>query len=98
MRDYEEKRRFLRMATDCSAWCRILETAEELEVRLCDLSSGGVGLVSERPLAPGCRFEIRIAPEWALVPPLHALAEVVHARSGADGCRAGARILEMLGS
>jgi len=95
-REREERRRVLRMGLDCPARCRLPETGEELEVRVLDLSSEGVGLVFDRSLAPGSRFELRIVPERSLVPPLHALAEVVHVHAGESGCRTGARILQIL--
>ena len=97
-REFEEKRSALRMVMDCQARCRLESGSEPLAVRVLDLSSQGLGLMADRELEPGCRFEIRIAPARQLVPPLHARAEVVRAEpaEGAGVYRIGARILEML--
>ena len=95
-RGYEEKRSHLRMGMDCpaSGWPEGAE--ESLEIRVLDLSARGVGMLLPKALSPGSRLEIRIAPERALVPPLHALTEVVHVQAVPDGYRAGARIIELL--
>jgi len=95
-RGREEKRSHLRMGMDCPASGRLAGSGEALEIRVLDLSAQGVGMLLQQPLSPGSRLEIRIAPARALVPPLHALAEVVHVNACPDGYRAGARILELL--
>ena len=95
-RGHEEKRSHLRMGMDCPASGRLEDSGESLEIRVLDLSARGVGMLLPKSLSPGSRLEIRIAPERALVPPLHALTEVVHVQVAPEGYRAGARILELL--
>ena len=94
-RNHEEKRKFMRMLVDCKAHCKDAAAGELFTARVHDLSSGGLGFSMEREAEPGRRLEVRIVPEKALVPPLHAEVEVVHVIADAGGgrYRVGARIL-----
>ncbi|WJW74739.1 PilZ domain-containing protein [Thiohalobacter sp. IOR34] len=94
-RGYEEKREFMRMLLDCELQCQDVVSGERLLGRAHDLSSEGLAFSLERSFAPGDRLEVRIEPERALVPPLHAEVEVLRVEPAGPGggFRHGARIL-----
>ena len=96
-RDYSEKRDFLRMGVDCQVRCTELQSGEACTGRAHNLSARGIALSVTRRYPPGTRLEVRIEPEHSIVPPLHALVQVVRMESAADGSyRLGAEIHEIL--
>ncbi|MGA7802656.1 MAG: PilZ domain-containing protein [Gammaproteobacteria bacterium] len=96
-RNYSEKRDFLRMGVDCPVRCTELESGEACTGRAHNLSARGIALTVARRYPPGTRLEVRIEPERSLVPPLHALVEVVRLESVSDGSyQLGAEIREIL--
>jgi hypothetical protein len=87
LRDIEEKRDFIRMQLDCQAHCTDLQSGERFTGRARDLSGKGLCLELDRSLPPGTRLEVRIEPEKAVVPPLHAVVEVVRVEPDVSGAR-----------
>lgn len=95
--DYAEKRDFLRMGVDCSVRCTEVASGQVCTGRAHNLSAGGLALTVAHSYPTGTRLEVRIEPERSIVPPLHALVEVVRVDSGADGgYRLGVEIREIL--
>ncbi|MFN2309997.1 MAG: PilZ domain-containing protein [Gammaproteobacteria bacterium] len=95
-RDYEEKRDFIRMLLDHPVLCTDVASGEQFTGQARDLSGTGLCLVLARAHVPGDLLEVRIEPGRAVVPPLHALVNVVRVEPDADGTcfRVGARIRE----
>lgn len=86
-RDYEEKRDFIRMQLDCQAQCTDQRTGEQFMGYARDLSGKGLCLELDRSLPPGTLLEVRIEPQKAVVPPLHAVVEVVRIEPDMSGAR-----------
>jgi hypothetical protein len=95
-RDYEEKRDFIRMLLDHPVQCTDVETGERFTGQARDLSGTGLCLELARDCPPGMLLEVRIEPDKAVVPPLHALVEVMRAEpEGGEGrYRVGTHIRE----
>jgi hypothetical protein len=87
LRDYEEKRDFIRMQLDCPAQCTDLRTQEQFTGRALDLSGRGLCLELDRSLPPGALLEVRIEPAKAVVAPLHVVAEVMRVEPDGSGAR-----------
>lgn len=96
LRDFDEKRDFIRMALDCKIQCKDLASGETFYGHAHDLSGKGLSFDVDREFAPGARLEVRIVPEKALVPPLYAEVEVVRVEPLMAGrnFNIGARIVE----
>lgn len=86
-RDYEEKRDFIRMQLDCQAQCTDLRSGERFTAQARDLSGKGLCLELTRSLPPGTLLEVVIEPQKAVVPPLHAVVEVVRVEPDMSGAR-----------
>lgn len=97
-RDYEEKRDFIRMSLDCKVQIKNLATGEMFQGVAMDLSSKGLAFVTSSNIAPGSKLEIRIVPDKAVVPPLHARVEVIRSEPDTSGnnYRVGTSIEEYL--
>lgn len=96
LRDFDEKRDFIRMALDCRIQCKDLASGETFYGHAHDLSSKGLSFDVDREFTPGARLEVRIVPEKAVVAPLYAEVEVVRVEPGVSGrtFNVGARIIE----
>lgn len=86
-RDYEEKRDFIRMLMDHPVTCVELASGQRFTGQAKDLSSKGLRLDIGRPLAEGAVLEVHIEPELSVVPPLHAVVEVVRVEPDETGER-----------
>ena len=87
LRDYEEKRDFIRMQLDCPAQCAELRTGEQFAAFAKDLSGRGLCLEVDRSLPPGTLLEVRIEPAKTVVAPLHVVAEIMRVESDVSGAR-----------
>lgn len=93
-RDYQEKRGFRRMALEeCPATYRIASSGEQGAGVVRDLSGGGMRLHCDRPLAPGTRLLVTVAPERSTIPPLEAEAEVVRISEVPGGYEIGLTVI-----
>lgn len=97
-REYEEKRDFIRMIVDCKIQLKNIATGDTFQGVARDLSSKGLAFTTNQSIAPGTRLEVRIVPDKALVPPLHARVEVVRSEPDTAGSsyQIGAHIEEYL--
>lgn len=86
-RDYEEKRDFIRMQLDCPVQCTDLRNGERFMGQAKDLSGKGLCLELTRNLPPGAMLEVRIEPAKVVVPPLHAIVEVMRVEPDVSGER-----------
>lgn len=86
-RDYEEKRDFKRMLLDHPVQCTDVATGKRFTGLARDLSGTGLCLELTRECAPGALLEVRIEPGKAVVPPLHAVVEVVRVEPDMSGER-----------
>lgn len=77
LHDYEEKRDFIRMLLEYPVNCIELASGKRFTGQAKDLSGKGLGLELGRSIAEGALLEVRIEPEMSVVPPLHAVVEVV---------------------
>ncbi len=77
MRDYSEKRDFPRMAVECEARYRVIDSGERGSARVHDLSAGGALLHLESELQTGARLALEIRPQSDITPPLQAELEVI---------------------
>ncbi|MFU8837834.1 MAG: PilZ domain-containing protein [Thiohalomonadaceae bacterium] len=97
--DFSEKRDFFRMEVGCPMQYRQEGSGEALQqgtVR--DLSASGLSFICQQRLSEGDRLEVVISPEKAIVPPLHASAEVVRvSEQETGGVEVGVKILEIFG-
>ncbi len=85
-REYDEKRDYRRMVVDCEVQYRNLSTGETGIGQGKDLSAKGILFISAQPIKAGTELEIQIEPDRALVPPLHAVVDVVRSSEGGPGC------------
>lgn len=74
---HEERRRFIRMQTQCKMTFRFPQSDEEFFATCQNLSGAGVMFTTARPVEPGRALEIRIEPANAVTPPLEAFVEVL---------------------
>lgn len=86
-RDYEEKRDFIRMLLDHPVQCTDVATGARFTGQAKDLSGTGLCLETTRDCVPGALLEVRIEPDKAVVPPLHAVVEVVRVEPDVGGVR-----------
>ncbi len=77
MLEHEERRRFIRMQTQCKMTFRFPQSDEEYSATCRNLSGAGVMFTADRPVEPGRALEIRIEPVNAVTPPLEAFVEVL---------------------
>ncbi len=77
MLEHEERRRFIRMQTQCKMTFRFPQSDEEYSATCRNLSGAGVMFTADRPVEPGRTLEIRIEPVNAVTPPLEAFVEVL---------------------
>lgn len=97
-RDYEEKRDYIRMLLDHPVQCTDTATGDRFTGQAKDLSGTGLCLELTRDCAPGALLDVRIEPDKAVVPPLHALVEVVRVEPDVSGerFRVGTHIREFI--
>lgn len=96
-RDYEEKRDFMRMLMDCPVHCVELASGDAFTAIAKDLSGKGLCIEAGCPCKPGAMLEVHIEPENSVLPPLHAVVEVVRVEPDVSGerFRIGAAIREI---
>jgi hypothetical protein len=87
LRDIEEKRDFQRMQMDCTAQCTDMRSGEQFDGQVKDLSGKRLCLELSRDLVLGSLLEVRIVPELAVVPPLHAVMVVMRVEPDISGER-----------
>jgi hypothetical protein len=85
MLDYSEKRDFQRMNMGCPARYRPTG-AEQTECAVVDnLSSSGVALITENPVAADAVLGLEIMPGKTITPPLSAYVKVLRCEPRDDG-------------
>jgi hypothetical protein len=77
MRDYDEKRNFVRTPADCTMTYRLAGGDAWYEGRCLNLSGSGILFRAAAALPLGRAAEIRLVPEHRISPPLTAYIEVV---------------------
>lgn len=95
-RDYDEKRDFFRVDVDTEITISVGDMEEKGQVK--NLSGRGMMFIAESELEKESIVEVKINPETAITPPLHAnvrIVRVIKQRRG-PGYEIGAVIQEML--
>ncbi len=77
MLEQDERRRFIRMQTQCKMTFRIPQSTETFPATCQNLSGAGVMFTTDHPVDPGMALEITICPANNVTPPLEALVEVL---------------------
>ena len=77
LREFEEKRDFMRMLVDCEVHCRSVEHGTEYSGRVRNLSAQGLLFSTAQELAVGDRLDVVVQPRGGTSAPLEAKAEVV---------------------
>ncbi len=97
MRDYAEKRDFIRMGAECPMTFRTPESDQAYEAKTKNLSGNGVQFETKQEPVPGSLLEITITPGLSTTPPLRAQVEVIRVTSSDSGDRyvVAARITEI---
>ena len=85
MRDYTEKRNYIRIQTNSKITYREVGSETSHQGECINLSAGGILFTSEYRVNPGTLMEITITPELDLVKPLDATIQVVRSQSHING-------------
>jgi len=83
--NYNEKRDFIRMRVETSALLTLPDQAESIQVLCQDLSSQGVQLVLQQPLAEGTPIELLIPSPTPGLDGLKATGEVMRCVAADEG-------------
>ena len=75
--DYSEKRDFIRMPMDCSAFIRDSTSSGQEQAELRDLSASGVRFISSQARETGERLQLMVTPTSPITPPLEAEIAVI---------------------
>lgn len=84
MRDFSEKRGFIRMSMQCPVSIRSRDDDAET-AQLQDLSASGVRFLSHRARDRGTRLQLSLTPLRPITPPLQAEVAVIRCDETADG-------------
>lgn len=101
IREYDEKRDFIRIDIDCKIVFKEVDmkgvTGEELSGQVANLSGRGMMFISDIELKKDITLEVNIKPDNILTPALHANVKVVRVvkQRHADGYEIGAVIKEI---
>lgn len=96
MREYSEKRDFIRMVLDCDLSYSVLDSDEPHNGKACDLSGKGMRFISDQEFSEGTMLEVRLNPKDSFVPGLHAIVKVMRVMPDIDGgYQVGVEICEM---
>ncbi len=84
MRQFSERRDFLRMPIDCELSFSLLDSPGSYQGRVVNLSNGGILFTTENAVGAGARLEIELTPANSITPPMRARVTVsrVEARGG----------------
>lgn len=85
MREFDEKRDYIRMDIDCDITYRLADSDVVYQGRGNSISGAGVSFISEHNIEPGQAVEINILPAKSLTPPMNAFIEVVRNTPLPDG-------------
>ena len=93
--DYEEKRDHRRIGVDCPMTFQVEGTGEVQQGVARDLSATGMLIQCGADIPLGSRLEVKVTPPKSIVPPLHAVVEVVRSQTkGPDRFELGVIIRE----
>ena len=87
MRDYTEKRDFIRVPVACNMTFRVPGSEQRHQAMTTNLSGKGVQFETGHQISPGHSLEITVIPGLPTTPPLHALVEVVRVAPAERGDR-----------
>jgi hypothetical protein len=85
VREYDEKRDYIRMDIDCDVTYRLADSEIVHRGQCTTISGAGVSFISELHVEPGMAMEINILPAKSLTPPMSAFIEVVRSSALPDG-------------
>ncbi|MCK5092083.1 MAG: PilZ domain-containing protein [Gammaproteobacteria bacterium] len=85
MVDSSDMRDFRRISIDCGVTLKNLDSGSVYSGVATNLSATGVLIECKDQLAVGDQLEINIVPEKTIVPPLHALVEIIRIGQGGEG-------------
>lgn len=85
MLDFDEKRNFIRMETNCKMTFKFPDSEQVYEGICLNLSGAGVLFKADQDITLGRALESQIIPENKITPPLDAFVEVIRNTPIADG-------------
>ena len=85
MVESSEQRDFRRMTIDCDVSWKPEGGDTLFRGRAVNLSATGLAMRCDQPVEAGQRLEIKIKPDYTVVPPLYALVEVLRVQPLEDG-------------
>lgn len=85
MPEYEEKRNFVRMDSNCKMTYKFVDSDQQHDATCINLSGAGILFKVDEEIEPGKALEIVLTPENKLTPPLNAFVEVVRASVASNG-------------
>ncbi|HHH48966.1 MAG TPA: PilZ domain-containing protein [Gammaproteobacteria bacterium] len=86
MINFDEKRDFIRMAADHPLQFQIAESGQAGQGTCINLSATGVLFHTDQPIATGTPLSINITPQYSVVSPFEAEAEVLRCKpNGVEG-------------
>ncbi len=77
MLEYDEKRKFIRMAVECDINYKLTDSDQVFNGRCTSLSGAGLSFVADQGFEPGISMEVNVIPESSITPPMTALIEVI---------------------
>lgn len=96
MREYAEKRDFIRMILECELTYTVLDSGQSNSGQTCDLSGKGMRFISDQEFVQGTLLEVKLNPKDSFVPALNAVVEVMRVMPDIDGgYQIGVAIREM---
>lgn len=85
MREYDEKRDYIRMDIDCDVTYRLPGSEAVYQGRGTSISGAGVSFIADQNIQVGQAVEINVLPTKSLTPPMNAFIEVVRTTPNHDG-------------
>lgn len=77
MLEYDEKRKFIRMAVECDLNYKLTDSEKIYQGRCTSLSGAGLSFIADQNFEPGISMEVNVIPESSITPPMSAIIEVV---------------------
>ena len=96
MQEFSEKRDFYRMAINCDAQYRNVDSDIVGKAVVKDLSAGGLQLLTNEEVEEGSQLNVEVLPGKNITPPLHAVVRVTRSIPADGGGFATACTIEKM--
>ncbi len=77
LREYSEKRDFIRMSIECSVFYQVLDSSANKRATCVNLSAKGIKFRTDQALVVGSKIHVNVVPELKISPSLSAVMEIL---------------------